>query len=43
MYSDDVTFRVGDGIATISLNRVSRHNALTTEMLRTIDRALEEI
>ncbi|RAU47924.1 MULTISPECIES: enoyl-CoA hydratase/isomerase family protein [unclassified Pseudomonas] len=43
MYSDDVTFRVEDGIATISLNRVSRHNALTTEMLRTIDRALEEI
>lgn len=43
MYSDDVTFRVEEGIATLSLNRVSRHNALTTEMLRTIDRALEEI
>lgn len=43
MHDDDVTFRVEDGIATLSLNRVSRHNALTTDMLRTIDRALEDI
>lgn len=43
MYRDDVTLRVEDEVATLSLNRVSRHNALTTDMLRAIDRALDEI
>lgn len=43
MIDQDVLFRAEKGIVTITLNRVARHNALTSEMLRQIDHMLETI
>jgi enoyl-CoA hydratase len=43
MPSFDVLFEIKDRIATVTLNRVSRHNALTMEMLADIDGALAHI
>jgi enoyl-CoA hydratase/carnithine racemase len=43
MSDQDVLFSKDAGVATITLNRVSRHNALTRSMLKSIDNALDDI
>jgi enoyl-CoA hydratase/carnithine racemase len=43
MSNSDVLFERRGRIATITLNRPSRHNALTLEMLRDIDAALHQV
>lgn len=43
MSDQDVLFSKDAAIATITLNRVTRHNALTYAMLNTIDEALHDI
>lgn len=43
MSDQDVIFHISNDVATITLNRVSRHNALTGAMLSQIDDALEAV
>lgn len=43
MSTQDIIFTIEGGVATITLNRVARHNALTGEMLRSIENAAAEV
>ena len=43
MSDTDILYQAKGSIATITLNRVSRHNALTLQMLDDIDRAVADV
>lgn len=43
MSTEDVLFRIDGSIATVTLNRVARHNALTLSMLDDIARAITRV
>lgn len=43
MSTEDIIFTIESGVATMTLNRVARHNALTVEMLRAIESAALEV
>ena len=43
MSGSDVLFDIAGHVATITLDRVSRHNALTMAMLAAIDSALANV
>ncbi|BEU28080.1 enoyl-CoA hydratase/isomerase family protein [Paraburkholderia sp. 22B1P] len=43
MSENDILYEAEGSIATITLNRVSRHNALTLQMLDDIDRAVADV
>ncbi|MGY6127038.1 enoyl-CoA hydratase/isomerase family protein (plasmid) [Paraburkholderia strydomiana] len=43
MSDTDILYKARGSIATITLNRVSRHNALTLQMLDDIDRAVVDV
>ena len=43
MSDSTIIFDIDAGFATITLNRPTRHNALTLEMLARIDRAVAQI
>ncbi|WP_246793041.1 enoyl-CoA hydratase/isomerase family protein [Burkholderia perseverans] len=43
-YDDDIRFEIGDDrVATLTLDRAAKHNALTLAMLDAIDRALAQV